>query len=76
MMVAGMAAHTDIQKAHEVANEIDLPVPLPYHVDTSETGVPFVLLIEDIQGATTPDQIAGLNADEVMRIKVAVRSGK
>jgi hypothetical protein len=52
----------------EVANEIDLPVPLPYHVDTSETGVPFVLLIEDIQGATTPDQIAGLNADEVMRI--------
>jgi hypothetical protein len=38
----------------EAAKEIDLPVPLPYHVDTSETGVPFVLLITGIQGANTP----------------------
>lgn len=52
----------------EIADEIDLAVPRPYHVDTSETGVPFVLLIEDIQGAATPDQIAGLDADQVKRI--------
>lgn len=52
----------------EIANDIDLPVPRSFHADTSDTGVPFVLLIEDIRGATTPDQILGLDADDVKRI--------
>lgn len=51
-----------------VASSLDVRVPAPYHVDASETGVPFVLLIEDIAGATTPNQIDGLSVDEAEKI--------
>jgi Ecdysteroid kinase-like family len=51
-----------------VADGVDVRVPRPYHAASSDTGVPFVLLIEDIAGATTPDQLAGLSVDEVTTI--------
>jgi hypothetical protein len=52
----------------EVASSLEIRVPRPYHVDASETGLPFVLLIEEIVGAHCPDQIAGISADEAGRI--------
>lgn len=51
-----------------LAPTLDMSVPEAFHVDASETGVPFVLIIEDIAGATTPDQIAGLTMDEAAAI--------
>lgn len=47
-----------------------LPVRVPhcYHADMAEGSVPFVLLLEDIQGATCPNQIAGISLEEVTRI--------
>jgi len=52
----------------QVADGVDIRVPTPFHAATSETGVPFVLLIEDIVGARTPNQLAGLSVDEARRI--------
>lgn len=52
----------------EVASTLDIRVPAAYHVDASETGVPFVLLIEDIVGSHCPDQITGITPDEAGRI--------
>ena len=40
----------------QLADQLSIRVPRCYHAATSETGVPFVLLIEEIAGATTPDQ--------------------
>jgi hypothetical protein len=51
-----------------VAGAVDVRVPRPYHAAASETGVPFVLLIEDIEGATTPNQLDGISVDEARRI--------
>ncbi len=56
----------------EVADNVEIRVPEPYHVDTSDTGVPFVLLIEDITEARTPDQLVGITVDEAMSIISAV----
>lgn len=56
----------------EVADRVDVRVPRSYHADTSETGVPFVLLIEDIEGATTPDQLNGISVDEADKIISAI----
>ncbi len=56
----------------EVADRVDIRVPRPFHADASDTGVPFVLLIEDIAGARTPDQIAGITVDEAEAIISAV----
>jgi len=56
----------------EIAHRVDVRVPAAYHVDTSETGVPFVLLIEDIPDASTPDQIAGITADDARTIISAI----
>ncbi len=52
----------------EVAASVPIRVPRAYHVDASETGLPFVLLIEEIAGARCPDQLAGISADEAGRI--------
>lgn len=56
----------------QIAGDVDVRVPQPYHAAASETGVPFVLLVEDIVGSHTPDQIEGLTVDEVRRIISAV----
>ena len=47
-------------------------MPRPYHVAASDTGVPFVLVIEDIEGATTPNQLDGISVDEARRIIASV----
>ncbi len=51
-----------------IADGVDIRVPRPFHAAASETGVPFVLLIEDVQGATTPNQLEGITVDEARRI--------
>lgn len=51
-----------------VADGVDVRVPTPYHAQASETGVPFVLVMEDIVGATTPDQLAGLTVEQITTI--------
>ncbi|MFN3258473.1 MAG: phosphotransferase [Ilumatobacter sp.] len=51
-----------------VAGDVDIRVPRPHYVDAAPDGLPFVLLIEDIQGAVTPDQIAGLSVEEAKKI--------
>jgi len=51
-----------------IADGVDIRVPRPFHAAASETGVPFVLLIEDIEGATTPNQLDGISVDEARRI--------
>lgn len=56
----------------EVADRVHIRVPRPFHADASETGVPFVLLIEDIVSARTPDQIAGITVNEAKSIISAV----
>jgi hypothetical protein len=52
----------------EVAEQLDIRVPHAYFVDASPTGLPFVLLLEDISGARCPDQITGLTAGEAASI--------
>jgi hypothetical protein len=52
----------------EVAREVTVRVPDAFHVDASETGTPFILLIEEITGARCPDQISGITPDEAGRI--------
>jgi hypothetical protein len=52
----------------EVAHTLDIRVPRAYHADAADDGLPFVLLLEDIEGARCPDQIAGLTPDEADRI--------
>ncbi|MFK7918067.1 MAG: phosphotransferase family protein [Ilumatobacter sp.] len=56
----------------EVAGDLDVRVPRAYHADTSDTGVPFVLLIEEIAGATTPDQLSGISVAEATKIISAI----
>lgn len=56
----------------ELASNVAIRVPKPFHVDASETGVPFVLLIEDITNAHTPDQLAGISVDEAKSIISAI----
>ncbi len=56
----------------EIAHRVDVRVPHAFHADASDSGVPFVLLIEDIAGARTPDQIAGISVDEAEAIISAV----
>ena len=51
-----------------IADGVDVRVPRPFHAAASETGVPFVLLIEDIEGASTPNQLDGISVDEARRI--------
>ena len=55
-----------------VADEVDIPVPRPYHVDAGPNGLPFVILMEDVVGAWCPDQLAGLSADDADRIISAI----
>lgn len=52
----------------EVATQLSIRVPQPYHADSGPDGLPFVLLIEDITGARCPDQIAGITPHEAERI--------
>ncbi len=52
----------------QVADDVSIRVPRPFHVDAAESGLPFVLLIEDIVGSRTPDQLAGISVDEAARI--------
>ncbi|CAB4540584.1 MAG: phosphotransferase [Actinomycetes bacterium] len=52
----------------EVATQLSVRVPHPYHADCGEEGLPFVLLIEDIAGARCPDQLAGISHDDASRI--------
>lgn len=55
-----------------MAGRLDVRVPLPYYADSSDTGVPFVLLIEDISGSVTLDQVVGLSVAEVSTIISAI----
>jgi hypothetical protein len=52
----------------EVAGSLSIRVPHAYHADSGPDGVPFVLLLEEIVGARTPDQLSGISADEAARI--------
>jgi hypothetical protein len=52
---------------HEAAH-VGIRVPHPYHAAIDDSGTPFVLLIEDIDGARCPDQIAGIAESEARRI--------
>ena len=54
----------EINFYREVASDVAIRVPQPFHADASDTGVPFVLLIEDIVEARTPDQLAGISVEE------------
>jgi aminoglycoside/choline kinase family phosphotransferase len=56
----------------EVAGNLDVRVPRAYHAAASKTGVPFILLLEDIEGAQTPNQLEGLSLDEVRRIIASI----
>ena len=56
----------------QVAHDVGIRVPRPFHVDADESGLPFVLLIEEIVGATTPDQIAGISPAEAERIVATI----
>ncbi len=56
----------------EIAGGVDIRVPRPYHAASSESGVPFVILLEDVVGARTPNQLEGLEVDEIRRIISAV----
>ncbi len=51
-----------------LATDLEIRVPSAYYAEVADVGVPFVLLIEDIGGAMTPDQIAGLSAEQVAKI--------
>lgn len=62
----------EINFYRQIAGEVDIRVPRPFYADASETGVPFVLLIEDITEAHTPDQIAGISAGEAKAIISAI----
>jgi hypothetical protein len=52
----------------EVAHSLSIRVPRAFHADCAPDGLPFVLLLEEIVDARTPDQIAGITADEARRI--------
>ncbi len=52
----------------QLASTIPLRVPRPYHVDSGPTGVPFVLLLEEITGARMIDQAVGATLDDCERI--------
>jgi len=52
----------------EIATQLSIRVPHPYHADCDEGGLPFILLIEDISGARCPDQIAGITPAEASQI--------
>lgn len=58
----------EINFYREIADGVDIRVPRPYHAAASDTGVPFVLLVEDVRDAATPNQLDGLSVDEVRRI--------
>lgn len=58
----------EINFYREVADRVDITVPRPYHAAADPSGVPFVLLIEDVVGATTPDQLGGISAEQADRI--------
>ena len=52
----------------QLGDRLNIRVPRCFHAASSETGVPFVLLIEEIAGATTPDQVAGISPVDAERI--------
>ena len=52
----------------EIATQLSIRVPHPYHADCDAGGLPFILLIEDISGARCPDQIAGITPAEASQI--------
>lgn len=58
----------EINFYREIADRVDIRVPVPYHAAADASGVPFILLIEDVVGATTPDQLGGVSADDADRI--------
>jgi aminoglycoside/choline kinase family phosphotransferase len=51
-----------------VADTLPVRVPHAHYAASSDSGAPFVLLLEDIVGARTPDQITGITAKEAQRI--------
>jgi hypothetical protein len=56
-----------------LAGAIDVRTPRCYHADISADGAPFVLLLEEITGARTIDQIVGASrADAELAIDIAV----
>jgi len=52
----------------EVADRVPMRVPKLHHADMSETSIPFVLVIEDIAGAYTPNQVDGISVEEAAKI--------
>ncbi|HEV3353428.1 MAG TPA: phosphotransferase [Acidimicrobiales bacterium] len=56
-----------------LAGAIDVRTPRCYHADVAADGAPFVLLLEEITGARTIDQIVGASrADAELAIDIAV----
>lgn len=51
-----------------LADHLDISVPHAYHADCGPGGLPFVLLLEDIEGAYCPDQVVGITVDEARSI--------
>ena len=52
----------------QLASTIPMRVPKPYFVDSGPTGVPFVLLLEEIHGARMIDQVTGATLDDCEQI--------
>jgi hypothetical protein len=52
----------------EVADRVPIRVPHAYHAECGPDGLPFVLLLEEIEGAHCPDQIAGISPWEAEHI--------
>ena len=58
----------EINFYQQVADKVPMRVPELYYADISDTSVPFVLMIEDIAGASTPNQVEGISVEEVEQI--------
>lgn len=51
--------HREVSFYRELAGTIDVRTPQCFHADIADDGTPFVLLLEEITGARTIDQIVG-----------------
>jgi aminoglycoside/choline kinase family phosphotransferase len=72
--VAYRCYEREVQFYKHVAGHLDVFTPACLYGDVDDDGTNFVLLLEEITGATQPDQIAGLTIEEAERILDAVAS--
>lgn len=52
----------------QVADRMDVQVPVCLHADMAADGVPFVLLLEEVTGARQIDQLAGVDLPDAERV--------